>query len=104
MLYNRYSGVLLVRLLGVWKEQKDNPGQSIPVSGLAYYISPPLTLADLWKDPFHAVFYLVFILGKILRINHQYNPLTQTLEVNPLKPYSFSSLIYNSTLTYPTLS
>ena len=63
MLYNRYSGVLLVRLLGVWKEQKDNPGQSIPVSGLAYYISPPLTLADLWKDPFHAVFYLVFILG-----------------------------------------
>ena len=26
LLYNRYSGVLLVRLLGVWKELKDNPG------------------------------------------------------------------------------
>ena len=26
LLYNRYSGVLLVRLLGVWKDQKDNPG------------------------------------------------------------------------------
>jgi protein transport protein SEC61 subunit alpha len=28
MLYNRYSGVLLVRMLGVWKELKDNPGTS----------------------------------------------------------------------------
>jgi protein transport protein SEC61 subunit alpha len=39
------------------------PGNSIPVSGLAYYISPPLTIADILKDPFHAIFYLVFILA-----------------------------------------
>ena len=63
LLYNRYSGMLLVRLLGVWKEQKDNPGNSIPVSGLAYYISPPLSIADVLKDPFHSVFYLIFILA-----------------------------------------
>jgi protein transport protein SEC61 subunit alpha len=47
----------------VWKEQKDNPGNSIPVSGLAYYISPPLSMADVLKDPFHSVFYLIFILA-----------------------------------------
>ena len=35
----------------------------MPVSGLAYYISPPLTFAEIAKDPFHAVFYLVFILA-----------------------------------------
>ena len=29
LLYNRYSGVLLVRLLGVWKELKDNPGKDL---------------------------------------------------------------------------
>jgi protein transport protein SEC61 subunit alpha len=63
LLYNRYSGVLLVRLLGVWKDQRDNPGNSVPVSGLAYYISPPQTLADIARDPFHAVFYLAFILA-----------------------------------------
>ena len=62
LLYNRYSGNILVRLLGVWKEQKDNPGNSIPVSGLAYYISPPTTLAEVVADPVHVVLYLIFIL------------------------------------------
>ena len=62
LLYNRYSGNILVRLLGVWKEQKDNPGNSIPVSGLAYYISPPTTLAEVIADPVHVVLYLIFIL------------------------------------------
>ena len=27
LLYNRYSGNILVRLLGVWKELKENPGE-----------------------------------------------------------------------------
>ena len=62
MLYNRYSSNLMVRLLGVWKEMKENPGQSVPVSGLAYYISPPKTVAELVRDPIHSVLYLVFIL------------------------------------------
>lgn len=63
MLYNRYSSVFLVRLLGVWKEVKENPGQSVPVSGLAYYISPPMSVAELLRDPIHSVLYLVFILA-----------------------------------------
>jgi len=63
LLYNRYSGNILVRLLGVWKELKENPGNSVPVSGLAYYISPPTTLAEIARDPVHAVFYLLFILA-----------------------------------------
>lgn len=62
MLYNRYSGNFLVRLLGVWKEQKDNPGNSSPVSGLAYYISPPTTFAEIARDPVHTIIYLAFIL------------------------------------------
>lgn len=63
LLYNRYSGNILVRLLGVWKELKENPGNSVPVSGIAYYISPPQTLSDIASDPIHAVFYILFILG-----------------------------------------
>lgn len=62
LLYNRYSGNILVRLLGVWKELKENPGNSVPVSGLAYYISPPQTVAEIARDPIHAVVYFVFIL------------------------------------------
>ena len=63
LLYNRYGGNIFVRLLGVWKELKENPGNSVPVSGLAYYISPPQTLANIAADPIHAVVYLIFILS-----------------------------------------
>jgi protein transport protein SEC61 subunit alpha len=63
LLYNRYGGNILVRLLGVWKEMKDSPGNSQPVSGLAYYISPPTTIAEVMHDPFHTVVYLAFILA-----------------------------------------
>jgi len=63
LLYNRYGGNILVRLLGVWKELKESPGNSVPVSGLAYYISPPQTVNEIVRDPIHAVLYLFFILA-----------------------------------------
>ena len=63
LLYNRYGGNILVRILGVWKELKENPGNSVPVSGIAYYISPPQTLAEIGRDPIHAIFYMIFILA-----------------------------------------
>lgn len=63
LLYNRYSSNILVRLLGVWKELKENPGNSVPVSGLAYYISPPQSFSEIAHDPVHAVFYILFILA-----------------------------------------
>jgi protein transport protein SEC61 subunit alpha len=63
MLYNRYSSNVLIRLLGVWKEVREQPGVSIPVSGLAYYISPPRTSAEIMADPLHTIFYILFIMS-----------------------------------------
>ena len=62
LLYNRYGGNILIRLFGVWKDSKDYGGM-IPVSGIAYYISPPRNLADFFGDIPHTIIYLVFILG-----------------------------------------
>jgi len=64
LLYRRFSGNLLVNLLGVWHDASGpgNQVQSIPIGGLAYYVSPPGTLADILADPFHGIFYLTFIL------------------------------------------
>jgi protein transport protein SEC61 subunit alpha len=91
LLYNRAPTNVLVRLLGKWQEMESSPGQKIPVGGVAYvlfrtivvhptsvvshlffsccfvgpcryYISPPLSFAEIIYDPFHAVFYLTFIL------------------------------------------
>jgi len=61
LLYKRFKGNLLVNLLGQWQEV-DYTGQSIPVGGLTYYISPPRSFGDVWEDPIHAVFYVAFVL------------------------------------------
>jgi protein transport protein SEC61 subunit alpha len=58
----RYKTNFIVRLLGRWQEIEGGGGQSIPVGGLAYYVSPPRTLADILYDPFHAMFYIDFVL------------------------------------------
>merc|ERR1719388_706078 len=61
LLYRRFKSNMLVNLLGQWQEM-DYGGQSIPVGGLAYYMSPPTTFSDIWEDPFHALFYVAFVL------------------------------------------
>ena len=61
LLYNRAPTNVLVRLLGKWQDAEGG-GDVIPVGGIAYYISPPTSVAEIIYDPFHAVFYLVFIL------------------------------------------
>jgi len=60
LLHKRYSSNIIVQLLGRWQDTES--GQSVPVGGLAYYVSPPTSLAEILYDPFHAVFYLSFIL------------------------------------------
>merc|ERR1719446_1219630 len=61
MLYKRFGSFFLVRLLGRWKEASIG-GQSYPVSGLAYYISPPQSLSNMISDPLHGIIYILFIL------------------------------------------
>jgi protein transport protein SEC61 subunit alpha len=63
LLYKRYGTNPLVRLFGVWKDVDGGGGQSVPVSGLAYYVSPPQTLSEVFADPGHALLYITFILS-----------------------------------------
>lgn len=60
ILYKKYKQFLIIRLLGTWQDVEG--GHSIPVGGLAYYISPPRDLIDLVRDPLHALFYFAFVL------------------------------------------
>jgi len=61
LLYKRFKSNMLVNLLGQWQEVEYS-GQSIPVGGIAYYISPPHSFGDVWTDPVHALFYIAFVL------------------------------------------
>jgi len=61
LLYKRFKSNMLVNLLGQWQEVEYS-GQSIPVGGIAYYISPPQSFGDVFGDPIHAVFYTSFVI------------------------------------------
>eukprot|EP00736_Rhodelphis_marinus_P014223 Rmarinus@m.6257 len=64
LLYKRFSDNFIVNLFGRWAEAEGSmSGQMIPVGGLAYYVSPPHSLAEVAADPFHALFYITFILS-----------------------------------------
>jgi protein transport protein SEC61 subunit alpha len=62
LLYKRFGGNFLVRLLGQWQESQWS-GQLTPVGGLAYYITPPNSLADVAANPVHAIVYTAFMLS-----------------------------------------
>merc|ERR1712134_178277 len=61
LLYKRYRDNIFVNLLGQWREL-DYSQQSIPVGGLAYYVSHRVTLSEIIEDPLHALVYLSFML------------------------------------------
>eukprot|EP01126_Amoeba_proteus_P055728 TRINITY_DN693_c0_g1_i2.p1 TRINITY_DN693_c0_g1~~TRINITY_DN693_c0_g1_i2.p1 ORF type:complete len:399 (-),score=56.05 TRINITY_DN693_c0_g1_i2:235-1431(-) len=63
VLYKRFPTNPILGLVGTWREIEGYAGQFYPVGGFAYYISPPRTVSELFADPFHAIFYLSFVLG-----------------------------------------
>ena len=64
MLAAKFSGNFLVNLLGVWSDVGGGgPARSYPTGGLCYYLSPPETFSHVLEDPFHAMLYIVFMLG-----------------------------------------
>ncbi|CAI2366462.1 unnamed protein product [Moneuplotes crassus] len=60
ILHKRFKGNLIIELLGKWKDVEFG-ARSVPVGGLAYYMSPPSDFAHFIGDPFHGLFYLLFI-------------------------------------------
>merc|ERR1711862_834583 len=60
--YKRFKANMVGNLHGQWQEV-DCMGQSIPVGGIVYYISPPHSFTDISDDPIHALFYVAFVLN-----------------------------------------
>lgn len=64
MLYRRFPNNMLVSLFGTWASNPHSgQGQSIPVGGVAYYLSPPSSFANVLYDPLHTLIYVAFVLG-----------------------------------------
>jgi len=63
LLFRRFPTNILIALLGKWQDGAGSSGQSFPVGGLVYYLSPPHSLSAVALDPFHALFYVTFVLS-----------------------------------------
>merc|ERR1712232_1035421 len=61
LLYKRFKSNMLVNMLGQWQEVEYQG--SVPVGGFTYYISPPRSFLDIWDDPIHAIFYVLFVIS-----------------------------------------
>eukprot|EP01132_Coremiostelium_polycephalum_P005866 gene5866-7297_t len=61
LLFRRFPNNILINLLGSWRTTEYG-GHMIPIGGLTYYISPPPNMTAVLADPFHALFYIVFML------------------------------------------
>ncbi|KAF2804657.1 SecY protein [Mytilinidion resinicola] len=61
MLFQRFDDNLFVRLMGVW-EAREGSGQLFATSGLAYYMSPPLSFTDALLTPLHTSIYILYML------------------------------------------
>ena len=59
MLDRRFKDNFIINLLGKWS---DAGGRSIPIGGIAYYISPPNDFSDIIHDPIHVITYVSFVL------------------------------------------
>jgi len=57
--YSNEPSNIFAKILGVW-ERGEN-GQTVPTSGLCYYLSPPTSMLSIIYDPFHFLFYLLFV-------------------------------------------
>lgn len=64
MLAVKFHGNFIVNMLGVWADVGGGgPARSYPTGGLCYYLSPPESVGHILTDPFHAMLYIVFMLG-----------------------------------------
>ncbi|QPG73787.1 translocon subunit [Brettanomyces nanus] len=62
ILFSRFPGNFLVRLLGVWAP-KEGAQRLAAVSGLSYYMQPPSTFTEALLDPIRTVIYVSFVLS-----------------------------------------
>lgn len=62
ILHRKFKGNWFIEILGKWKDI-DFGSRSVPIGGLAYYMSPPKDFSHFIADPLHGTFYTVFIMA-----------------------------------------
>jgi len=98
LLYRRFSDNLIVNLLGRWTEASN--GQSVPIGGIAYYISPPHSFADIASDPFRTLFYISFVLTACALFSKTWPEVSGSSARDVAKQLREQQMVYERTQRY----
>ncbi|ODQ49470.1 hypothetical protein PICMEDRAFT_14916 [Pichia membranifaciens NRRL Y-2026] len=63
MLYSRFPNNLAIKFIGTWEAKQGGGQQLFAISGVSYYMQPPLNLQEALLDPIKTVIYVLFVLG-----------------------------------------
>ncbi|EGR30505.1 protein transport protein sec61 alpha subunit, putative [Ichthyophthirius multifiliis] len=63
ILHKKFSQNFFVKLLGQWQDSDYSQGQSTPIGGLVYFLSPPRDWSQIIQDPLHCIIYILFIVS-----------------------------------------
>jgi len=58
----KFGGNFFINLIGKWSEAAGDR-RSVPIGGLCFYLSPPDGILSIFRDPFHFIIYVAFMLG-----------------------------------------
>ena len=59
VMYKKFRGSWWIDFVGSWQ---DVQGGSIPIGGLAYWISPPRDFTTFVMEPLHSLVYTLFVM------------------------------------------
>merc|ERR1712113_1247502 len=95
MAWNRMGANPITMILGRWTVTPG--GRSIPEGGLAYYMSPPRGLGEVFRDPIHAFIYIAFVLGSCAILSYSWLSVSGSSPRDVVKTLQKKELCFRST-------
>lgn len=92
LVFMRWPNNILVKILGLWG-QRPGSSQLVAVSGLAYYIQPPVNLTDALLDPIKTFVYIVYVLGTCAVFSTTWTEISGTSPRNVAKQFKEQGLV-----------
>ncbi|EDO14366.1 hypothetical protein Kpol_194p2 [Vanderwaltozyma polyspora DSM 70294] len=95
MLYQKFPSNPFIRLLGVWGVKPGTQGPQVALSGLSYYIQPPLSLKEIPLDPIKIAVYIAFVLGSCAIFSKTWIEISGTSPRDVAKQFKDEGLVIN---------
>lgn len=95
ILFQRFPSNPIIRMLGVWGVKPGYQGPQVALSGLSYYLQPPLSFSEVLLDPIKAVAYIAFVLGACAIFSKTWTEISGSSARDVAKQFKEQGLVIN---------